>query len=113
MKREPDTLMKQWPRWRWSQSLKDAVDRSARIQRFTRLFTWPLDAAADRIDRESSKAAWDEKHYEDWDRDELVWRILFLQGAGRSWWARYVVAVRWVVPLALLAGVSIGLLVSR
>lgn len=105
---DPDNLVKQYPRWRWSQSLKDAVDRSNRARRFTSRFTWPLDAAAERLDRESAKTAWNEDHYQDWDRDELVWRILFLQGAARSWWARHVVTVRWVVPLAFLIGMSIG-----
>ena len=108
-----DRLAKQYPRWRWSQGLRDAVDRETKARRITSLVTWPFDAAADRLDRWSSKSAWGEGHYEEWDRDELVWRILFLQGAARSWWARYVVAVRWAVPLALLAGISIGLLVAR
>lgn len=114
MKLQPrDDLTKQYPRWRWSQSLRDAVDRSNKARRFTSLFTWPLDVAADRLDSEFAKAAWNEDHYQEWDRDELTWRILFLQGAARSWWARYVVTVRWVVPLAVLAGISIGVLVAR
>ena len=113
MKAERDNLTKQYPRWRWPQHLKDAVDRQVRARRWTAPFTWPLDAAAERIEREYSKTAWGEDHYQDWERDELIWRVVFLQDAGRASWARYVVMVRWVVPLALLAGAVIGRLVLR
>jgi hypothetical protein len=111
VRKPEDNLGRQYPRERWSPELRSAVDREARLLRATRFLTWPFDAAVARITRRQAATAWDAAHYRDWTREELVWRVLFLQGAGRNAWAAHVVTLRWLAPLAALMGFSLGMVV--
>lgn len=56
--------------------------------------------------------AWDADHYADWKREDLVWRILFLQDAGRWWWTRHQNVTRTVLPVAVFASLVAGMLVG-
>lgn len=40
------------------------------------------------LDAEQPPHAWRSKDYEDWSREDLIWRILFLQSAGRDAWKK-------------------------
>ena len=106
-------IIAKFPRSEWSRELAREVDRHMRWHRFTRWLTWPFDWLVKRLEADSERHGWPKAHYTDWDREALIWRVEFLQGAGRWHWARFVIAMRWLLPLAVLVGLAIGLAVRR
>lgn len=62
---------------------------------------------------EGAEHPWTESHYDDWPHEDLVWRILFLQGAARTYWNASVFAIRGWLPLAFVLGIVVGLLAAR
>lgn len=97
----------------WSEDLKSEVDRSIRWRRFIFWWTIPFDFVAEKFFRSSERRAWDESHYHDWRRQELLWRIMFLQGAGRTAWAERETWRLVVTPLAIVAAFSVGMFLGR
>ena len=98
-----------FPREEWSDDLKREVDRAVRWRRLIFWWTIPFDFLAERFFRRSEKTAWDESHYRDWSRQELLWRIMFLQGAGRTVWAEREAWRLVIAPVAIVLSFAVGI----
>jgi hypothetical protein len=93
----------------WSDDLQREVKRAIRWRRIMFWWTIPFDAIAERFFRRSEERAWDERHYHDWSRQELLWRIMFLQGAGRTAWAERETWRLVVCPIGIVLAFALGL----
>jgi len=97
-----------FPYEEWSDDLKREVDRAIRWRRLLFWWTIPFDAIAEWFFRRSENGAWDEAHYRDWNRQGLLWRIMFLQGAGRTAWAEREAWRLVIAPIATVLAFGIG-----
>lgn len=108
-----DEIQRGYPREEWSEDLKREVDRAIRWRRIMFWWTIPFNAIAERFFRASERGSWGEAHYKEWSRAELLWRVLFLQGAGRTAWAERETWRLVVTPLAAVAAFTLGVWLGR
>jgi hypothetical protein len=102
----------EYPESSWPPELKQEVDRYRRWRWLTLPWSVPFDALAAWIESRK-KPAWDDAHYAGWNRRELVWRILFLQGAGRRASVECEVWKLHILPIVALSMFVAGALLGR
>ena len=92
--------------------LRAAAEAEKRYQRWAFLWSFWWEPLIDRIvkRRDRKSPAWDFRHYDDWSRDELVWRIVFLQGAGRRTWIEREAFRLIVLPVSTFVAFAVGML---
>lgn len=105
-------LAETYPEDQWPADLRAAVARSRRWSRILFLWSVPYDAVVMLFGRQRA-APWSDEHYRDWSRHELIWRIQFLQGAGRHAWAEREAWRLVITPLAMVAAFALGLALAR
>jgi hypothetical protein len=105
--------MTPYPRPDWSPELRVAVDQEMRRQGrpLARLYFALLRRLERRYDRQNPH--WDAAQYEGWHDAELVWRILFLQRAGRSLWLELRLWQEVIVTLVLFGAAAAGYMLGR
>lgn len=98
-------LKARYPRDQWPQELKDAVDKHDKswiaflLQPYERLIRW--------LEYRNNKA-WAADHYDNWRSEDLVWRIMFLQGCARQLYVRLELWKK-LVPVLLFLSVMFGM----
>lgn len=95
--------------------LRAAVEASRRYERWTLPWSawWdPLIAWLSRR-KDRKNPPWNAAHYRDWSHEELVWRIRFLQGAGRRVWLERETWRLLIAPALAVASFALGLWIGR
>lgn len=71
---------------------------------------WNWVTRREEAHREAQHPLWKEDHYEEWTREALLWRIQFLQAAGR--WAdiQATLLAHRVLPIVFFLGLVLGML---
>lgn len=106
-------LIKSYPRKDWSEELKQAFDEELKYRNRWKWFLLPYEKFIEFLTRKykEKRNIWDGNFYEDWDKTELTWRVLFLQDCGRDLYIRLTV-VKFAIPILVFCSLLIGILLK-
>lgn len=105
-------LVELYPKEKWSPEFHAEVKRRRRWNQITFLWSIPFSWLTSLFERRKVPV-WNSDHYKGWSPDELIWRICFLQGAGRHAWAEGEAWRLVVTPLAAVIAFAAGLWLGK